>query len=204
MGRPRIVVNVIVVGVLIFLGAAPSLVFGQEADQSQGLGDEQMAAWMKASSPGEHHKHLDAMRGSWQTTVSMWQSPDQAEPTVTTGTSVFEWVLGGRYLRQDFKGTFMDMPFEGLGYTGYDNAAGHYVAIWMDNFGTGMATETGKCDGEGQEYKFTGSYVDPITGSEQKTRSLHRSDGPDRRVVVTYGLGPDGKEFKMMEIVYTR
>jgi hypothetical protein len=165
--------------------------------------EEQMAAWLEAISPGEQHKLLEVFVGTWETKVLMWESPDQAEPTVSTGTAEMEWVLDGRYLKQSYSGTFMEMPFIGLGYIGYDRAAGHYISVWMDTFSTGMMVETGTVDDEGKVFTSTGSYIDPMTGVLTETRSVQRVESPDRNVIEMYANGPDG-EFKMMELIYTR
>ena len=70
---------------------------------------------------------------------SSWMAPG-ADPMVMDGTSENRWVMGGRYLEQRFNGNFMGMPFEGIGYTGYDNVKKQYWGTWMDNMSTGMMT----------------------------------------------------------------
>ena len=79
-----------------------------------------MEAMMKAGMPGDPHKLLNSMAGSWTTKATFWMMPG-ADPTSMEGTSENKWVMGGRYLEQRFSGSFMGMPFEGQGYTGYDN-----------------------------------------------------------------------------------
>lgn len=74
---------------------------------------------MKLATPGEGHKKLDVLVGSWNAKSSMWGDPSKP-PEVSEGTSEHTWVLGGRYVEQRFEGTFMGMPFSGIGYTGYD------------------------------------------------------------------------------------
>jgi hypothetical protein len=36
----------------------------------------------------------------------------------------------------------MGMPFQGRGYTGYDNVKKKYVGTWMDSFSTGVMSFT--------------------------------------------------------------
>jgi hypothetical protein len=186
---------------LVLLLMGPLAVSAQEEGSQPS--EEEIAAWMEAISPGEQHKLLEVLVGTWDTEVKMWETPDQAEPGVTIGTAEMKWILDGRYLQQKFSGTFMEMPFKGLGYTAYDKAAGHYVSVWMDSFSTGMMIETGSVDDTGKVFTSTGSYVDPITGVKTETRSVHRIESPDRHVAEMFTTGPKG-EFKMMEIVYTR
>ena len=66
-----------------------------------------------------------------------------APPDVSEGSSENRWVLGGRYLQQIYKGSSMGMPFEGIGYTAYDNVQEQYLGFWMDSFGTGLMTTEG-------------------------------------------------------------
>ena len=70
-----------------------------------------MAAWEKAMTPGEQHARLaEHFEGTWDTKMSLWMEPG-AEPMVSTGTSTNTMILGGRQLKMEFSGTFMDMPF---------------------------------------------------------------------------------------------
>src|SRR5687768_15991808 len=96
--------------------------FAQEGQPPQMSAEEKamMEAWQKAMTPGPQHKQLDGMVGTWNTTVKTWMAPG-APVMETSGTSENKWVLGGRYIEQRFKGSFMGQPFEGIGYTGYDN-----------------------------------------------------------------------------------
>src|SRR6185436_20447428 len=109
------------------------------ADKKPPMDPAMMEAMMKAAMPGPAHKVLDSMVGTWDTNVTSWMMPG-ADPISGTGWSENKWVLGGRFVEQRFKGDFMGMPFEGIGYTGYDNVKKHYFGSWMDNMGTGMMT----------------------------------------------------------------
>ena len=86
-----------------------------------------MAAWEMAMTPGEQHARLaEHFEGTWDTKMSLWMEPG-AEPMVSTGTSTNTMILGGRQLKMEYSGTFMDMPFMGIGFTGYDNVRGVYT-----------------------------------------------------------------------------
>src|SRR6185503_20208185 len=106
-----------------------------------------MDAWMKVATPGEAHKWLEAMVGTWDAKISMWMAPGSA-PQESTGTSENKWVLGGRFVEQRYEGTFMGQPFSGLGYTGYDNFKKKYIGSWMDNMGTMMMVSQGEAAGK--------------------------------------------------------
>jgi len=159
-------------------------------------------ALQKAATPGDMHKFLAKMEGTWSAEVKMWEGP--GEPQVSRGTSVNAMVMGGRYLRQDFKSTMMDMPFEGVGYTGYDNVMKRFQAIWMDNMSTAMMVGTGTLDATGKVMTSTMTYSDCQSGKEVVSRSVGRIVDDKTHVFEMFGPGPDGKEIKMMEITYRK
>jgi hypothetical protein len=160
-------------------------------------------AMMKAATPGPEHAFLASVEGQWAATTKTMMDPTK-DPEVTHGTSVNRMILGGRYLLQEFKGVSMGMPFEGLGWTAYDNVQKKYVATWIDNMGTGIMTMTGNYDAANKSLVMTGNYPSPVTGEMMNTRSVTRIVSPDQHVFEMYGPGPDGKETKMMEITYDR
>lgn len=161
-----------------------------------------MEAMMKAGMPGPAHKALDSMTGTWDTKVTSWMMPG-ADPMVSTGTSEMHWIMGGRYMEQRFKGDFMGMPFEGLGYTGYDNVKKQYFGTWIDNMSTGMMTSVGT-GGEGKTMTFKGTYADPMSGKDVECEEKMTVIDADHSVFEMWAPGPDGKLFKSMEIAYSR
>ncbi len=173
--------------------------------------DEQMAEMMKRmqeyATPGEHHKHLDALVGKWENVVRWWMQPD-APAEESKGTSEIKWIFDGRYLEQtaDMPPQGPDQPpFKGLGLYAYDNAKKQYVSIWLDNMGTGMMVAWGTCEQGGKVINMSGEYADPMSGqANRKFRTVTRMEDKDKFVYEMFSPGPDGKEFKMMEITYTR
>jgi hypothetical protein len=164
---------------------------------------EAMEMMMKYATPGEGHRKLDVLAGSWRTKNTMWTAPG-ASPSVTEGTSEHNWVLGGRFLEQKYRGTFMNMPFEGLGFTGYDNYRKQYVATWMDTFGTMMIHTTGTFEASGKALNSTGKTDDFTTGKTSTFREKFTFVSKDEVVMEMFGPDPAGKEFRMMEIRCTR
>src|SRR5205807_8613951 len=120
-----------------------------------------MDAMMKAASPGEQHKKLESLVGTWNATMKMYMQPG-APAQESHGTAVDEAILGGRFVQEKFNGQFMGMPFNGIGYFGYDNMKKQYVASWIDNMGTSLMTLTGTSDSP-NEFTFKGSAPDPMT-----------------------------------------
>jgi hypothetical protein len=160
-----------------------------------------MEAVAKAATPGEAHKKLEALVGNFDVKSKTWIDPAKP-PQETTGTSVRKWILGNRYVEEQYSGTFMGQPFTGLGFQGYDNVAKRYVGTWMDTMSTGMMMSTGTMNGK--VIKSTGSMADPLTGKNSKyTMNMVVADN-DHHTMEMWSPGPDGKDMKWMEISYTR
>lgn len=172
--------------------------------------DPKMADMMKkmeaAGTPGEPHKRLAELVGTWKTSSQMWHAPD-APPETTKGTAKFKMILGGRFLQQEFKGKAMGKSFEGIGTVGYDNVKAKYESTWMDTMSTGLMRSEGDYNVETKTLTDKGMYSCPISkGKQQEVRTEWNMGDKKKMVFSMFGKGPDGKgpEFKMMEITYTR
>jgi hypothetical protein len=162
-----------------------------------------MEAMMKAGQPGDAHKKLDGMVGTWDTKVTFWMMPGM-DPMTSAGSSTNQWVMGGRYLEQRYKGDMSGMPFEGVGYTGYDNVKKQYWGTWMDNMSTSMMTSTGATSSDGKTWEFTATMSDPMTGKDSTAKEKITVIDADHHMMEMWAAGPDGKMFKNMEIQYSR
>src|SRR3954447_12944986 len=163
----------------------------------------EMDAMMKAATPGDAHKKLSPMAGSWNAEVKMWMAPG-APPAGGNGVSENTWALDGRWLEQHFNGTFMGMPFTGVGYTGYDNIKKKYVGSWMDSMTTSMMISSGKAEADGKSFTFSSTMDDPMTGKTSPVKEKLTVVDDDHHTLEMWGAAPDGKMFKMMEIAYSR
>ena len=162
-----------------------------------------MEMMQKLATPSEGHKKLDSMVGIWHAKSTMWMEPGKP-PMVSEGTSEHTWALGGRFLEQRLEATFMGMPFSGLSYTGYDNYKKKYVSVWMDTMGTSMLNMTGTFDAAGKVLTTTGKMDDFTTGKIMTLREKMTLVGKEEILLEMWGPAADGKEFRMMEVRYTR
>jgi hypothetical protein len=165
--------------------------------------DQMMAKAKEAGTPGPGHAVLKNLEGDWTVLNRMWMKPGD-EPMKSEGTSSIEWVLGGRFLQQKYKGDWMGQPFDGMGIVGYDNVKKEYVSIWMDSMATGIMRGKGRYDKGSKTIKDEGTYSCPIKGGDVDYRSEWKIGGKDKNNFTMFTKDPDGKEFKMMEITYTR
>lgn len=187
--------------------AAPAAAQDKSSAAPPAMSAEQQAmmeAWKKASTPGDPHRQLvSQFEGTWTTRQSMWMEPGK-DPIVETGKSVNTAVFDGRQIRMDYSGQFMGQPFQGLGFSGYDNVKGKYVSSWMDNMSTGLFVSEGEYDPATKTYTYRSQMPDPMKpGTLVPVRDTVRIVDPDHHVFEMYETR-DGKEAKTMQIEYTR
>jgi len=187
----------------VLVAFTAALAFADDPKAKAGPSQAEMEAMMKAATPGDAHKKLNAMAGTFNADVKMWMQPG-APPSGGTGTAENKWTLDGRFLQQNFTGNFMGMPFSGVGYTGYDNIKKKYIGTWMDTMTTSMMISTGTANADGKSYTFTSSMDDPMTGKASPVKETVTVVDDDHHTLEMWSPGPDGKMFKMMEIAYTR
>jgi hypothetical protein len=165
--------------------------------------DSSTAKWMKYMTPGKEHQWLAESDGTWTSDITMWFSPG-AEPMKSTGTTVNTMILGGRYQQSTHKGEMMGSPFEGQSTLAFDNLKKVFIMTWIDNMGTGMMIGEGPWDEKTKSVTIKGKMMDPMTGKECNFREVFKVLDKDHQVLEMYTPDPKGKEFKAMEIKYTR
>lgn len=193
--------------VLVLATAAiTSQVVSQEAKQPPAMSPEEqamMAKWTEYATPNQHHKVLAEKVGKWDMTVKMWMDP-AAPASESKANATYEMGLDGRYLMDHTSGMSDMGPFEGRGCTGYDNLKKKYVAVWIDNMGTGIMYGEGSYDAAKKTFTYTMDGPDLEAGKYVKSRATERWTDEDTWVMESFKTGKDGKEFKQMEITYAR
>lgn len=161
--------------------------------------------WMEYATPGEVQKMMASWNGTWSGEMTMWEKPNGPAQTASLKT-VNKMILGGRYQISVHTGTVMDMPFEGQETLAYDNGTKQFISTWIDNMGTGITTLKGPWDATNKTITLTGKMVDPGAGNghEKDTRQVFTIIDDNNQKMEMYCSGPDGKEFKNMEIKFTR
>jgi hypothetical protein len=164
---------------------------------------EAMEARAKAlATPGENHKLLDYKVGKWTGEVSFFMPGMPADKT--TCTTEYSWILDGRYLTSHTDGQFNGQTFEGHSVEGYDNLSKKFFFGWIDNMGTGLMTAEGTYDAGTKTWSYSMQTPDETMTKYVKGRSTEKKVDNDHFVGEMYSTGPDGKEYKSMEIRYTR
>ena len=162
-----------------------------------------MKAWQEYATPGEAHKMLAKSNGAWNASITFWEKPGGPAQTAT-GTMENKMVLGGRYQVSHITSKMMGMDFEGMGSTAYDNGKKVMISTWMDNMGTGVMTMQGPWNEASHSATLTGKEYDLSAKKDLDYKEVFTVVDDNTQTLEMYKPAPDGKEFKCMEIKYTR
>lgn len=162
-------------------------------------------AWMDYSTPGDMHQMLAKSDGVWNGANTTWME-NGAKPMTSTSEATNKMIFEGRYQISEHKGNFMGMPFEGMSIVGYDNSKKKFISTWIDNMGTGIMHGEGDWNPSTKSIEFKGKMTDPARpGKDCEVREVYTFVDDNTQKLEMYG--PDsktGKEFKTMEITFTR
>jgi hypothetical protein len=189
------------------MAAARDVQGQQPAPGAQPPGAAEMAAAMakarRFTQPSEAHKTLTRFVGKWttETRIFMAGKPTPAEK----GTAAFEWLMPGRWLKQDFNGAIMGQPMKTFSLLGYDNFKMSYVSTQVSNLDTAMTHAEGDMDPGGKALLMYGTLDEYTTGEHDKmVRYIWRFPSADRMVLEVHDLPIGETNTKVIEIIYTR
>jgi Protein of unknown function (DUF1579) len=158
--------------------------------------------YKKVGTPGEPHKLLAKLEGSWVTKSKGWVAPDQP-PRESGGTCEQKLVLDGHYLQQTYTGDMMGIPFTGINLLGFNNHTKKYESIWIDSMSTAMYYFVGAASRDGRTITQECSYDDPVRGPSV-WRSVTRIKDDNTQEFEMFITPKGGKEEKMMEMTVSR
>ena len=182
---------------LVALGALCSVaVPAQDADE------DPMAAMAELAKPGPEHERLQVFLGEWTTRTKAWYDPAQP-PAESGGSATYASVLGGRFVRADYRGDMMGMPFTGELTLGYDKARKQYVSTWCDTLSTALEVSRGSCSEDGKVFTLTGETYDPSLKTLAPSKHVTTVVSADS-FRFEFFMQYDGKWVKSFEILYTR
>jgi hypothetical protein len=163
---------------------------------------EVMEIYRKVGTPGAPHKLLARLEGSWITRTRGWMEPDKP-PMESTGTCEQKLILDGHYLRQEYEGDMMGVPFSGINILGYNNHTKKYESVWIDSMSTAIFYFVGTASKDGRTITQECSYDDPVRGPSV-WRSVTKIKDDNTQEFEMFIKPKRGKEEKMMEMTVTR
>jgi hypothetical protein len=160
-------------------------------------------AWKENMTVGEQHKMLAKAEGTWAGETTMWMG-EGIPPMKSSTTTVNKMIYGGLYEESVNSGDMMGMPFEGKSTMGYDNMKKEYFSTWIDNMGSGVIMMTGQYDAASKQLSLSGT-TKCMNGQDAAMREVFTFTDDNNQMLEMYGPDPKtGKEYKNMEIKYTR
>ncbi len=140
----RTALGMIIIG---FVGAAallPAVGLTQQDDPKKKAEPKSPAADMAAmmekakrfTEPGKNHKTLERFLGKWDTELRFFLGAQATPPE--KGTSEFSWLIEGRWLKSETKGTMMGRPAQTFHILGYDSFKQSFVSTTVSNMDTAM------------------------------------------------------------------
>lgn len=184
----------------------------QKAGDKPHQDDNMMAMMEELAKPGENHKLLAGLVGSWDYSVKYWYNPDpKAPPMVSSGKTTAKAIMGGRYVQSDHAGKFQmpgpdgslkDIDFKGMSVDGYDNVKKKFISSWVDNMGTGIMLAEGSYDPATKSLTYLAE-EEVMPGVKTKVRQVLKLTDNDHHTLEIYE-DRGGTDFKTMEITYAR
>ncbi len=157
---------------------------------------------MPPSKPGPEHERLAKLAGEY-TTVSTFRAQPDAKPMESKGTATIRRILGGRFLKEESRGTFMGQPTEGVRLTGYNSPAGRYEATWVYTHSLAMMTLSGESKDDGKTIEWTGT-VEQGKGQKMTLYVVTHFIDDDHFVVELHAERPGEGKGPVFETAYTR
>ncbi|MDK9700273.1 MAG: DUF1579 domain-containing protein [bacterium] len=194
---------------IVFLAGS---LFAQDAGKNANNGglsmdekkmQEMFALWQKYASPSKPHESFKKLEGDWKAEMKMFMGPD-APPQQSSSVCSYESVMEGRFLQFHYTGKMMDMPYEGIGYLGYDNFKQKYNLFWIDNMTTAIIIAYGEASADGKTITLMGKMDEPTTGEKDKdVKYVYKFIDDNHHTFEIWDLLP-GNEFIALEIDYSR
>jgi hypothetical protein len=136
--------------------------------------------------PGDEHRRLHAMAGSWVSQETLHPSPWDPVGGTATGRAEARVALDGFVVVTDYEQERGGRPgYRGHGVFGFDAGQGRPFMQWSDNMSP-IAANTVWGAWEGSVLTFQ------MQGPNGHHRYVYKFDGPDA-YVFELGMSPDGK-----------
>ena len=192
-----------VAGLVVACAVAVAVAGAAEKQKQEAKGTSQKGAppEMVPPRPAPQHQELAKRVGTWDAVVESYMEPG-APPQTSPGSETNTMDSSGLWLLTEFKGQFMDQPFEGHGITGFDPAKKKYVGVWVDSYGTRMMTTEGTGDASGRITMF--GEAPGMDGKMERWKMVTESKADGTCIMTMTRKGPDGKDVPWVRITYTK
>jgi len=151
--------------------------------------------------PGPVHRRLDDLVGDWDVAIQYKIGEKVQEGKATCDA---KWILGGRFLQQDYHSRFQGQPFHVLQILGYDNQKKKFIELMMDTMSTSVLHNEGEISEDGKVITNQGESRDPTTKKPVKLRTRYTITDHDHFTLEWYRVDEGGKEEKTVTLRHSR
>lgn len=164
---------------------------------------EMMAKAAKFTKPGPMHKELEKFVGTWTTGSSFVMGGNKTP--ASPGTMTFRWLMDGRWLACEWKGTLMGNPYESFWLMGYDNFKQSFVITTVQNMDTAMLRSEGDLTQDGKTLITWGTLDEYLTGEHDKTvKNVFRFVDADHITIEVHDMHIGESNTQVLDIALTR
>jgi hypothetical protein len=175
------------------------LVLGASTGRSQEAQEKIRA--VNADVPGPVHQRLNELAGNWDVAIKYKLGEKFQEGKATCEA---KWILGGRFLQQEYNSRFQGEPFTVIELLGYDNARKKTIEIMMDTMSTGLMHNEGSLSDDGKVINNLGESRDPETGKAYKLRTVTTIMDHDHFTLEWFRTDLGGQENRVVSMSHTR
>jgi len=183
----------------LFAFAAAALLLAPAVGKSQEKTGK--PALPQPDAPGKVHKQMEPLAGKWDVDITYVMMGQEHKGKVSCEAN---WMLDGRFLRQEYHSNVMGKPYTVIQHLGYDNRKKKTIELMMDNMSTGLLLNEGTMSEDGKTITNHGEMKDPMTGKTVKLRTVYTIVDPDHFNLEWFTTGDDRKEMKTVSMTHTR
>jgi hypothetical protein len=146
------------------------------------------------------HDLLAKFVGVWKGPAKTWFDPTK-DPEASTWSAEGERLLGGRFVRIDYRGTAMGKPHAGEMLLAYEQDENRFTMVLIDSFHTGTLAMVSHGQATGDVIDVLGSYP---AGKERWGWRTRLSVGPGGVSIEMANIEPSGAEHRAISALLAR